>query len=511
MLSLPLLHGLIILILVAEWPVRGTEENQLHYRHEFKHSFKGPHLMQPDHTIPFWDMLGDTVAGDEQVRLVSSIRDKKGLVWSKYPFAFDSWKIEVELRISGRGRIGADGMGIWYTTSSAELGPVYGSKDFFTGMGVFLDSFDNDNRGNNPFISVVVNDGTKHYDHGNDGLNEQNGGCMMDFRNRPFPVKIRVIYSPNELSVYHSSGNFEEDDFQHCATVTDVHLPPNGFFGVSAATGGLADDHDVLKFQTWSVHEKAEQADEGIMQEDERMKLQEGYEKNMEDFNTMQEEYKKEHPETAKTEQHPGSLFEGVASPELASIFDVQSAIKKDIRELSSNLDRVLAEQVNLQRMVSSMEDTVRNQGQHQGAPAAGADDSAKKYHIDNVLNMQRESHDSLRELRTAVTSVQSVIGDLGAKMHHLQQKASGAGGGESYEAIQHRSDMQQRISDIQADVRSMMQRQAPAPKLSCPAPEMPSCVSAGVLLVISAVQVLILIVYLSVRASREDAAKKFF
>lgn len=467
--------------------------------------------MQPDHTIPFWDMLGDTVAGDEQVRIVPSIRDKKGLLWSKYPFSFDSWKIEVELRISGRGKVGADGMGIWYTSSSAELGPVYGSKDFFSGMGVFLDSFDNDNRANNPHISVVINDGTKHYDHGNDGVNEQLGGCMRDFRNRPFPVKIRVIYSQNELSVYYSAGNFEDDDFEYCTTVTDVHLPPNGFFGVSAATGGLADDHDVMKFQTWSAHEGAEQATEAIMQEDERLKLQEGYEKNMENFNSMQEEYKKEHPESAKTEQHPGNLFEGVASPELSSIFDVQNAIKKELRELSSNLDMVLAEQVNLQRMVSSVEDIIRNQGQQRGVPAAGADDSAKKYHIDNVLNMQRESHDSLRELRNAVTSVQTLISNLDAKVHHLQQKASSTGGGESYEAIQHRSDLQQRISDMQADVKSMLQRQPSMPKLSCPSPEMPSCASAAVLLAISALQVIVLMIYLSVRASREDAAKKFF
>ena len=27
----------------------------------------------------------------------------------------------------------------------------------------------------------------------------------------------------------------------------NVVLPQNGYFGISAATGGLADDHDVLK------------------------------------------------------------------------------------------------------------------------------------------------------------------------------------------------------------------------------------------------------------------------
>ena len=32
-----------------------------------------------------------------------------------------------------------------------------------------------------------------------------------------------------------------------CIRAENVVLPKNGFFGVSAATGGLADDHDVLK------------------------------------------------------------------------------------------------------------------------------------------------------------------------------------------------------------------------------------------------------------------------
>jgi len=30
-------------------------------------------------------------------------------------------------------------------------------------------------------------------------------------------------------------------------------LPKEGYFGVSAATGGLSDDHDVLKFLTHSL------------------------------------------------------------------------------------------------------------------------------------------------------------------------------------------------------------------------------------------------------------------
>lgn len=45
-----------------------------------------------------------------------------------------------------------------------------------------------------------------------------------------------------------------EKDYEMCFRAENVFLPKNGYFGVSAATGGLADDHDVLHFLTSSLH-----------------------------------------------------------------------------------------------------------------------------------------------------------------------------------------------------------------------------------------------------------------
>ena len=42
-----------------------------------------------------------------------------------------------------------------------------------------------------------------------------------------------------------------DKDYEMCMRVEGVVLPKNGFFGISAATGGLADDHDVLKFNVF--------------------------------------------------------------------------------------------------------------------------------------------------------------------------------------------------------------------------------------------------------------------
>lgn len=91
---------------------------------------------------------------------------KTGAIWTKQPTNFDWWEVNIVFRVTGRGRIGADGLAFWYTTSKGDYdGPVFGSSDRWNGLGIFFDSFDNDNKHNNPYIMAVLNDGTKHFDH----------------------------------------------------------------------------------------------------------------------------------------------------------------------------------------------------------------------------------------------------------------------------------------------------------------------------------------------------------
>lgn len=91
-------------------------------------------------------------------------------------------------------------------------GPVFGAGDQWRGLGVFFDSFDNDGKGNNPYIMAMLNDGTKQYDHQTDGSNQQLAGCLRDFRNKPFPVRAKIEYYKNVLTVMFHSGNTNNDD-----------------------------------------------------------------------------------------------------------------------------------------------------------------------------------------------------------------------------------------------------------------------------------------------------------
>lgn len=92
----------------------------------------------------------------------------------------------------------------------------------------------------------MINDGTRSYDHQTDGSNQVLAGCQRDFRNKPYPVRARIQYLNNVLTVEISDGLTPQPRYEACLRAENVFLPRNGYFGVSAATGGLADDHGKL-------------------------------------------------------------------------------------------------------------------------------------------------------------------------------------------------------------------------------------------------------------------------
>ena len=54
-----------------------------------------------------------------------------------------------------------------------------------------------------------------------------------------------------QLSI--SNGLSKEDNYEICVRQENIFLPQFGYFGMSAATGGLADDHDVISLLTHSL------------------------------------------------------------------------------------------------------------------------------------------------------------------------------------------------------------------------------------------------------------------
>ena len=186
-------------------------------------------------------------------------------------------------------------------------GPVFGSRDYFTGLGIFFDTYSNHNgphdvsalpslpspppvaclwvgglavltpsspvaQHEHPFISAMVNNGSLHYDHDRDGTHSQISGCHCEFRAQPHNTYAIISYmdgvlavsvpfpprvcpghpSPPPLLQVHTSVD-GTNDWNECFVVDNINLPTGYYFGFTAATGELADNHDIISVRVFDV------------------------------------------------------------------------------------------------------------------------------------------------------------------------------------------------------------------------------------------------------------------
>ena len=145
-------------------------------------------------------------------------------------------------------------------------GPVFGSKDMFSGLAIIADTYSNHNgphNHNHPYLSAMVNNGSLSYDHDTDGTHTMIGGCEVKFRNMEHETVIAIRYEGDKLTVSHdlnnrrtwepcfSIGGVEQssNDFHLFLTSDGVKLPTGYYFGMSATTGDLSDNHDVISLK----------------------------------------------------------------------------------------------------------------------------------------------------------------------------------------------------------------------------------------------------------------------
>lgn len=167
----------------------------------------------------------------------------------------------------------------------------------WNGVGIFFDSFDNDGKKNNPAIVIIGNNGQIQYDHQNDGANQALASCQRDFRNKPYPIRAKIIYYQKTLTVMiHNGFTPDKNDYEFCAKVENMIIPAQGHFGISAATGGLADDHDVLSFLTFQLTEPGKEPPTPDKEISEKEK-----EKYQEEFEHFQQELDKKRRNSRRT------------------------------------------------------------------------------------------------------------------------------------------------------------------------------------------------------------------
>ncbi|KAI1288452.1 Protein ERGIC-53 [Halotydeus destructor] len=486
-------------------------------RFEYKYSFKGPYLAQKDGAVPFWEYDGNAMASDDMVRITPSLRSKRGAIWSKVKTNFDWWEVEVWLRVTGRGRLGADGVAFWFTENRMPEGPVYGAADQWRGLGIFFDSFDNDGKGNNPYVMAMLNDGTKLYDHQTDGSNQQLAGCLRDFRNKPFPVRARIEYYRNVLTVMFHSGNTNNDDeYELCLRAENIYLPQYGHFGLSAATGGLADDHDALKFLAYSIHAPGSQqvpVGQPVMPDPEKQKIDHQYEEYKAKLEKQKSEYFSAHPDEAKKYREKEEMtadheYETLGERELQQIFDGQSQMYEALKTLNRKIDEIIGRQERTLSMVGSLSSGgVAPQGQQQqyGGGGAGGALPIQRHEVEALLGAQREVLQSSRDIRNAVLQ----------QHNGAQVPASAQAGGSGPNALQSQllTEIREGINVLRKEMTQVGQQiighAQKAPQIHCPAP--PSCLSPMLFVAALVGHLAVTLAFMVFKGNGGGGAKKFY
>lgn len=497
-----ILHQL--LILSCNTHAQATSYDPPHKKFEYKWSFKGPYLAQKDGQVPFWEYGGSAIASEEMIRITPSLKSKKGQAWTKYKTNFEWWEVELWLRVTGRGRLGADGIAFWFTDSKYPEGPVFGSADQWRGLGIFFDSFDNDAKGNNPFIMAMMNDGNKIYDHDSDGSAQQIGGCLRDFRNKPFPVRAKIEYYRNILSVFIQSGNTNNDnDYELCLRAENVFLPQFGHFGLSAATGALADDHDAIRCLVSSLHVPGSlPVNTQTVPDAEKQKIDSQYEQFKDQLEKKKEQYFKDHPEEAKKyheeEGDNGHEYESLGEKELQQIFDVQSQIHLALNTLNRKLDEILGRQERTLSLIGSSVQPIPGQPGGQVPAVAGL--PIQRHEVETLLGSQREVLQTSRDLRQAFVNHQALpaSAQAGAASNSLHSQLLT----EIRDSV---NVLRQQVTTVETKFTSG----SASAQVGCP--PVPNCATASMVIAMLGCHLVITIGYFIYKASSEKKHGKFY
>ncbi|KUI59572.1 hypothetical protein VP1G_06806 [Cytospora mali] len=220
------------------------------------HTLQQPYL-DSDMQSRWYDFGGDTVVRtDAYIRLTSNRPSQMGWLWSKVPLTATNWEIEVEFKIGGKDTLFGDGFAMWLTKQRAQQGPVFGSMDYFEGLGIFFDTYKNNRPGTVfPYVMAMVGDGKTSYDKNTDGKLQEFAGCSArGIRHSNVPSKFRLTYfQDKQLKLELQYKN--ENDWVLCFETNEPPaIPTVAYLGFSSETGELSDNHDIVSISAKNLY-----------------------------------------------------------------------------------------------------------------------------------------------------------------------------------------------------------------------------------------------------------------
>lgn len=204
-----------------------------------------------------WTYGGSTVVNRHFARLTPDRQSKRGNIWSTEKIGRREFSLVFTFRISGQGATWfGDGLALWITKEAHHVnGDNHGFTGEYTGFGLLFDTFVNtEHSGGHKDVTFMENDGTRTLDQLNSAKKEgcDSPGIRYHEKNAGFSAsqnisRAKIQFKDNTVRISIDAKN--TGDWQSCYS-KQLNLPVNWIddatIGITASTGGLADNHDVI-------------------------------------------------------------------------------------------------------------------------------------------------------------------------------------------------------------------------------------------------------------------------
>ncbi|XP_017486417.1 PREDICTED: VIP36-like protein [Rhagoletis zephyria] len=217
-------------------------------------------LVKPFNVPGFWDIFGNVIITPEYVRLTSDLQGRSGGIFNTIPVKANHWEVHLHFKIHGSGsKFFGDGMAFWYLNEPLKPGSVFGASDYFSGFALIIDTYFNSQKNHqkqrhkHPMIALMPNNGSLSYSHDKDGFGVPGilSYCQAEVRQVRHETYLAIRYENEELRVMTNIDGDQE--WKHCVSLKRLHLPKMGYFGLSASTGDLSDNHDVIFLKVYEL------------------------------------------------------------------------------------------------------------------------------------------------------------------------------------------------------------------------------------------------------------------
>jgi len=280
---------------------------------------------------------------------------------------------------------------------------------------------------------------------------------------------------------------------------------------MSAATGGLSDDHDVMKFLTHSITDpESNEAQPDAEEQEEIQKLEEEMKVKVDELNTKFTEDKTKFAEENPDVVPQDTLDIGSDDPQLQLIFTVQNHIQQNIKTIAADIASV-KEMIDMLPAKISVPQSQDALEEKQDVPAPGIPAESSREAVDAIRVVDGKTTQMTNDL-TALRQELSVIANAVASLKAQPAPATG-NPAQDIEDAKFKKEQHNLMNNLKQDIQTMtlkignVERQ----KSQCPTIPEVSCVSSTTFVFLTALQIGVIAFLIHYKMNQEAQAKKFF